>query len=123
MEVDNVKLNSLLAEDRQKLMSEGRCFRCRQTGHMSKNCPKKKQEDTTWKPEVKNRVTEIIDDREEVSEAETEATAVTKGTTTKAQINNAKVASSQVVKLMNKMTREERNEIMDQMLLEEDEDF
>ena len=40
MEVNNIRLNPLTPEDRKKLMSEGRCFRCRQQGHMSRACPK-----------------------------------------------------------------------------------
>ncbi len=29
--------------DRQKIMSEGRCFRCHKKGHILKDCPKKKK--------------------------------------------------------------------------------
>ncbi len=29
--------------ERSKLMSEGRCFRCQKKGHLSKDCPNKKE--------------------------------------------------------------------------------
>lgn len=32
-------LTKLTAEEREKCMREGRCFRCRETGHMSNKCP------------------------------------------------------------------------------------
>ena len=40
MELGNVQLKKLTAEERQKCMREGLCLRCRQKGHMAKDCPK-----------------------------------------------------------------------------------
>ncbi|SJL04138.1 uncharacterized protein ARMOST_07498 [Armillaria ostoyae] len=34
--------------DAQKLRNEGRCFRCKEKGHMSKDCPKKKEFRDIW---------------------------------------------------------------------------
>ena len=36
---NNPKVEKLTQEEREKCMREGRCFRCRQTGHMSNKCP------------------------------------------------------------------------------------
>jgi Zinc knuckle len=33
--------NPLSEEEKKRLMAEGRCFFCKQQGHMSRNCPKK----------------------------------------------------------------------------------
>jgi Zinc knuckle len=42
MDVDAISTrNPLSEEERRRLMAEGRCFFCKQQGHMSKNCPKK----------------------------------------------------------------------------------
>ena len=38
MEVDLVKLKKLSPSERAKCMREGRCFRCRKTGHDARNC-------------------------------------------------------------------------------------
>jgi Retrotransposon gag protein len=42
MDVDAVTTrNPLSEEERRRLMAEGRCFFCKQQGHMTRNCPKK----------------------------------------------------------------------------------
>ena len=38
MEVDAVRLKKLSPQERAKCMREGRCFRCRKTGHDARNC-------------------------------------------------------------------------------------
>jgi Retrotransposon gag protein len=42
MDVDAISTrNPLSEEEKKRLMAEGRCFFCKQQGHMSQNCPKK----------------------------------------------------------------------------------
>ena len=36
-------IDALTFEERTELMKEGKCFNCRSTGHISKDCPKKKK--------------------------------------------------------------------------------
>ena len=36
------RFKQLTNEEKKKLMAEGRCFRCKKQGHMSRNCPDKK---------------------------------------------------------------------------------
>ena len=43
MELGNVQLRKLTSEEREKCMKEGLCLRCRQKGHMAKDCPKGKR--------------------------------------------------------------------------------
>ena len=38
MDVDSVRLKKLSPQERAKYMKEGRCFRCRKTGHDARNC-------------------------------------------------------------------------------------
>ena len=38
MEIDAVRLKKLSPQEHAKCMREGRCFRCRKTGHDTKNC-------------------------------------------------------------------------------------
>ena len=40
MEIGNVELKKLTPAEREKCMKEGRCLRCREKGHLAKNCPK-----------------------------------------------------------------------------------
>ena len=42
MEVDAIKTGRLSNEEKAKLLKEGRCFHCKKMGHLSKNCPDKK---------------------------------------------------------------------------------
>jgi hypothetical protein len=37
----NAVFKKLSSEERTKLMKEGRCFFCREVGHITKNCPKR----------------------------------------------------------------------------------
>ena len=74
MDIDNVCLNPLTDEERKWFMEEGRCFWCRQHGHMSKACPKRNEQVTQTKvnqteTKAKKCTTEVVDDRDEVSDA------------------------------------------------------
>ncbi len=40
MDIGNVQLKKLTPAERDQCRKEGRCFRCRQKGHMASNCPK-----------------------------------------------------------------------------------
>ena len=40
MELGNIQLKKLTPAEREKCMKEGRCLRCREKGHLAKNCPK-----------------------------------------------------------------------------------
>jgi hypothetical protein len=42
MDVDTVTIDALTPEERSDLMRKGACFNCRQIGHISQNCPKKR---------------------------------------------------------------------------------
>jgi len=39
MQVDAARLERLTPKERIKLAKEGRCFKCREEGHMSADCP------------------------------------------------------------------------------------
>ena len=42
MDVDTVTIDALTPEERSDLMRKGACFNCRQIGHISQNCPRKR---------------------------------------------------------------------------------
>ena len=57
MDVDTVQVNALTPDECANCMKEGRCFFCKDKGHMSKVCPKKQKNkqksQQTWTVEVK----------------------------------------------------------------------
>lgn len=42
MDVDNLRINRLSTQDKERYFREGRCFSCGEKGHRSASCPKKK---------------------------------------------------------------------------------
>ena len=42
-EPNAMDIDALTFEERNKLMKEGKCFNCKSTGHISKDCPRKKK--------------------------------------------------------------------------------
>lgn len=44
MEIGNIELKKLTKEERDECMKKGLCLRCRQPGHIAKNCPKGKRD-------------------------------------------------------------------------------
>ena len=43
MDVDAVHVDALAAEEKDKLAKEGRCFRCKKQGHISRKCPEREE--------------------------------------------------------------------------------
>ena len=44
MEIGNIELKKLSKEEREECMKKGLCLRCRQPGHIAKNCPKARRD-------------------------------------------------------------------------------
>jgi len=43
MEIDKIELKKLTDKEKSHFIREGRCFKCRKVGHISRECPGKKQ--------------------------------------------------------------------------------
>ena len=41
MDVDRTRARQLTTEERTELMKTGKCFTCKQTGHLSRDCPRR----------------------------------------------------------------------------------
>ena len=47
MDVNAVRVDALAAEEKEKLAKEGRCFRCKKQGHISRKCPEREENKNT----------------------------------------------------------------------------
>ena len=90
MDVDTIQVNQLSAEDKEKCVKEGRCFRCQEQGHRSKECPRKKAFNATAKfvanaQKAHVRTSQVVDDRDtdadDMKSVDTNATAFLKADT------------------------------------------
>ena len=93
MDIDAAMLATIAAEEKQKLLEEGRCFNCKKLGHVSQNCPTKTNNNAPNNSRRNHRMTahatKITDSKEETDLME--------------QIGN--------------LTMEERSALMDEMVL------
>jgi hypothetical protein len=104
MDVDSINLQKtgrLSDEDKARLIKENKCFYCKEVGHISRNCPKKKKKNDS-RPPAKARTT----DTESI--ADSEATAVT---------NKDSILSG-----IKDLSQQERDELYADLCLE-DQDF
>ena len=126
--VDNVnsyaKLPRLTNEERERLKAEGRCFRCREQGHVSQGCPNfpPAKQNKNYQTRPQTRVTEIVDDQDDVSDAGSKATVVSTKPAKRTRVNNAKMMPSDIVKALESLTEEERGDVLDKILFQ-GEDF
>jgi hypothetical protein len=65
MDVDAIHTESLLKEERQKLIKEGHCFHCKKQGHMSRLCPQKKKKSSDEGKAKTRAVVRVIEEEEE----------------------------------------------------------
>ena len=112
MDVDTIRVNQLTAEEKQKCIKEGRCFRCQNMGHRSKECPTKKANNATaqFVAQMQHavvRTSKVIDDRD-AEDAKSEATAFSRADT----IRNLKA-----------LKEEEHLQLIDELFAEQQTDF
>jgi hypothetical protein len=113
MDVDALQINQLTTEDKQRCIKEGRCFRCQNTGHRSRECPTKKTSDSTNRSAAQTqraavRSREVVDDRDDDAKSE--------GSTT------TKITSTDAIRTLKSLGAEERLKMIDEMFAE-DSDF
>ena len=116
MDVDTIQVNQLLAEDKEKCIKEGRCFRCQEQGHRSKECPCKKASNATAKfvanaQRAHIQTSEVVDDRDNDAD---DAKSVTTNTTT--------FSKTDTIRNLRALKEEECLKLIDE-LFKEDKDF
>jgi Zinc knuckle len=94
MDVDVTTTNRTPDPDRERLIREGRCFYCKEQGHLSRECPVKKKRNANATGTTRTRVTET-------SEV----------TTTPAPTSSKELSNAEVAKALKAMTDEERGKL------------
>ena len=127
MDIDNTRLAPLTEEERRQLMKEGRCFKCCQQGHVSNGCTNKNgYKGNGQQPQT--RVNEVVDDWDDRSET---STASSRGRSTDSRtsasnqptkVNTLKMSGDKVIHTLEGLIKEERGDVLDQILLK-GEDF
>src|SRR6267142_2219240 len=126
MQLDAVKMQRMSEEERKKLIAAGKCFRCKQTGHLYRNCeerPKRKGKGQQRTPRVRlkprARTAEASATIEEVSsESEDE------GTQTSKKVDAPPTYSKKdLMAAIKKLSMEDRNDLLDSAALDFDQDF
>jgi hypothetical protein len=69
IDVDTIQVNQMTAENKTHCIKEGRCFRCQNTGHRSKECPTQKASNATTQFVAQTqraavRNSQVVDDRD-----------------------------------------------------------
>jgi len=116
MQVDAVRMSD---QERQKLLRQKACFRCKKTGHFSKDCPSKPKgpkgkQKGPMKPKPRARAAETGEE-EEPSDKEDQTE----------EINDSPpaYAKKDLMAAIKKMKIEDREELLDQCALDSDQDF
>jgi hypothetical protein len=118
MQIDATRLSD---QECQKLLRQRACFRCKKTGHFSKDCPSKpknpkgKQKGAS-KPRSHARTVETGEDEEEGQSDKGDQTE---------EVNDLPpaYAKKDLMAAIKKMKIEDREELLDQCALDSDQDF
>jgi hypothetical protein len=92
MEVDATEANMLTTKERTQLQKEGKCFNCRKAGHLSKDCPEKKNAPINNERHTNQGMS--------------------------ARVTKAEGEEKTVIKEIKAMTAEEQNELLDNLVLQ-----
>ena len=111
MDVDNMRLAPLTEEEKKQMFREGQCLRCREKGHMARNCLRKwNNNQTQWTPpKTDARLNEITDNR---SEAMSETIVVSN----RSSVDSAQIKPEMVIRVLEGYSKEQRDALLDQIL-------
>jgi hypothetical protein len=125
MQVDAARTQRMTPEERLKLIKEGKCFGCKETKHLYKDCPenprnkrkgKGKSKGGKFKPRPQARVADTSASVEEVPSEEESG---------KEEEDNAPPAytTKNLKAAIKKMSMEDREDLLDSVALDSDQDF
>ena len=97
---------ALTEDERAKLQKEGRCFRCKRQGHLSRNCPDKLKD-------AKARAT---------GEEETTINAASSSSQTPSPNTqkSTKINAKELVELVRNMDQDEKDKVIQDVFMQED---
>ena len=101
-------VNAVLTEDKHtKLQKEGRCFRCKHQGHLSKNCPNKPKDAKAWATG-------------EEESATINAALSSSQTPSNTQKPATKINAKELVELVHNMDQDEKDKVIQDIFMQED---
>ena len=113
MDVDTIQVNQLSAEDKEKCVKEGHCFRCQEQGHRSKECPRKKASNATVKfvantQKAHVRTSQVVDDQDTDTDD-----------TKSVDTNTTVFSKADTIRNLCTLKEEDRLELIDELFKEE----
>src|SRR6266850_2296540 len=125
MQLDAAKVQRMSEEECLKLVAAGKCFGCKNMGHLYQNCPErprckgknKQKAPKTW-PRPRVRMADTSASIEEVSSEEEEEKETSKETDTPSAYSKKNLMAA-----IKKLSMEDRDELLDTVALDFDQDF
>src|SRR6267142_329342 len=126
MQLDAAKMRRMSDEERKKLIAAGKCFGCKQPGHLYRDCEERpkckgkgKQRTPRVRPKPKARTAEASASIEEVSSDSEE-----EGTQTSKKVDAPPAYSKKdLMAAIKKLSMEDRDDLLDSAALNFDQDF
>jgi len=122
MQLDAARMQRMSDKERKKLIAAGKCFGCKETGHLYRECPKqseckgKEKQKTCPKPKLRTADTsasieEIPSEEEEEEETSKEMDAP------------PAYSKKNLMAAIKKLSMEDRDDLLNTMALSSDQDF
>ena len=127
MQLDTAKMQRMLEEEHQKLIAAGKCFGCKNTGHLYWNCPerpkhkgKNKQKVPKTQPRPRVWMADTSASIKEVSSKEEEEEEEEEEETSKEMDTPPAYSKKNLMAAIKKLSMKDRDDLLDTVALDFD---